>query len=198
MKTRGTTKKNQPTELPPLCVAVKRLRELYDDTQERFARRLNVANMTVSKFETGRTEPRDPRVLLNLHRLTADLTVLLGEPSEELDDMGMLFYDAYKDIERIKRVDKTVNELFYDPLASTPSFRSLREWRLACGARIALLYFPELVTAVEKAAAPAFAIVDEVLRKVDENQTVDYRRLETEVFSRAELHALKELKGKNK
>src|SRR5262245_53601243 len=96
-------------ELSPLCIAVRRLREAYGDTQERFARRLDVAVMTVSRFETGRAEPRDPRVILNLARLAYEKSNY--SPVVDMRAEETLFRGAYEDIERIKEVDRRVSEL---------------------------------------------------------------------------------------
>ncbi len=203
-------KKKNEGKLPPLCAAVKLVREAYGDTQERFARRIGVAVMTVSKFENGRAEPRDPRVLLNLARVTG-VHIRMHGREDDLDRMAKslaeggglvmtragaedLFRDAYADFERIKNTDRQVGEL---ESRAQPSFRSMREWRLSCAARLAVLYFPEQVTAIEKAAGAAITIIDEVLSKADENQ-IDYTRFESEVFALAERRALLELKQQKK
>jgi transcriptional regulator with XRE-family HTH domain len=119
-------KRKTKTELPPLCLAVKRVREAYRDSQERFARRIDVALMTVSRFETGRAEPRDPRVLLNLAKVTEEIAADVGpvqddemqqlvnniiEPGEHVEVMTLrgaerLFREAYEDYERIKQTDR--------------------------------------------------------------------------------------------
>jgi transcriptional regulator with XRE-family HTH domain len=166
-------------ELPPLCVAVKRVREAYGDSQERFAHRIGVALMSVSRFETGRAEPRDPRVLLNLAKVAYE---------KSLKDEG-LFRDAYQDYERIKSTDRRIGEL---ESFAQPTFRSLREWRLSCAARLAVLYYPEQVAAMEKAAAAALAIIDDVLSGADENQ-INYASFEREAFALAERQMLKDL-----
>jgi transcriptional regulator with XRE-family HTH domain len=180
-------KRKTDSELPSLCTAVKRVREVYGDTQERFARRIGVAVMTVSRFETGRAEPRDPRVLMNLMKVSRQ-----KGPNDAHD----LFSDALEDLRRLNETDRRIQEL---GLASgEATFRSMREWRLSCAARLAVLYFPEQVTAIEKAASAVISIIDEVLSKADENQ-IDYARFEREVFELAERRALLELKqGKKK
>src|SRR5215467_14411024 len=94
--------KRKTDPLPPLCAAVKHVREAYGDTQERFARRIGVAVMTVSRFETGRAEPREPRVLLNIAKVAYDKSMAEDE---------RLFRDAYEDYERIKQTDRRVGEL---------------------------------------------------------------------------------------
>jgi transcriptional regulator with XRE-family HTH domain len=49
-----------------MAVAVKRVRRAYGDSQERFAQRVHLSLMTVSKFERGVRVPKDPMVLSGL------------------------------------------------------------------------------------------------------------------------------------
>lgn len=183
-------RKNEQRELPPLCAAVKRIREAYGDSQDRFARRVGVVTMTISKFETGRSEPREPRVLLNIATVGGQKARYSDDPAEKrrLDDDARLFWDAYADYERIKQTDRRVGELE----SFEPAIRSMREWRLSCAARLAVQYFPEAVAAMEKAAGAAIGIIDDVLSKADENQ-IDYARFEREAFALAERQMLKDL-----
>jgi transcriptional regulator with XRE-family HTH domain len=194
-------------ELPPLCRAVKQAREIFGDTQERFARRIGVAVMTISKFETGYSEPRDPRVLLNLSRVMGEKMefINLRDPQhDEWDAVWKVFSDAYRDWERIQKTDREVGLLesqtqFRSIGGVTPAsyFRGLREWRLSVAGRLMVQYFSEQVEAMEKAAAPAISLIDEVLSKADETQ-IDYARFEREIFALAERRALLELKQERK
>jgi transcriptional regulator with XRE-family HTH domain len=201
-------KRKSENELPPLCVAVKRIREAYGDSQERFARRIGVALMTVSRFETGRAEPRDPRVLLNLASVAYENSRFLSDPErKELQDAEKLFRDAYADFERIKQNDSRVGELerlggreFFGAPA-VRSHESMREWRLDFAVRLSFLYTPERVAGIEQAAAPMLAMIDEILGAADENQQIDYSRFERDVLALAEkrtLQNLKQQKGKQK
>src|SRR5262245_22344140 len=147
-------KKKIEQELPPLCAAVRRIRAAYGDSQERFARRIGVAVMTVSRFETGRAEPRDPRVLLNIARVAAEKAGFVSD-SKSLRDDEDLFRDAYADFERIQQTDRKVGQL---ESFGKQTIRSMRDWRLSCAARLTVLYFPEAVAAVEKAMGGALAI----------------------------------------
>jgi transcriptional regulator with XRE-family HTH domain len=197
-------RKKREDKLPPLCAAVRHVREKWRDTQERFARRIGVAVMTVSRFETGRAEPRDPRVLLNLAKVTSEQIMMCSVDdierkfvSRPFDDGVMtlsvaeqLFRDAYEDYARLRQTDRSVGEL---ESQVQPVTRSMREWRLSCAARLVVLHFPEQVAAMEKAAGAAIALIDEVLAKADENQ-IDYAQFERDVFALAERRALLELK----
>jgi transcriptional regulator with XRE-family HTH domain len=198
-------------ELPPLCLAVKRFREYLGESQEAFGRRIGVALMTVSRFETGRAEPRDLRVLKNLASAVSQrITMLEGGPLPDdfnpdltiaefsspmdpelsatfamLESCQNLFLDAVQDAERTKEPDFAAQ--------ARPNMGSLREWRLLSITRVAALYFPEEAAAIEKVAPKARVLVDEVLSKADENQ-IDYARFDREVFALAERRALQAVK----
>jgi hypothetical protein len=101
-----------------------------------------------------------------------------------------LFHRAYQDAERTKETDRTLGQ---PESSAQPKFRSMREWRLSCAARLAVLYYPEQVAAMEKAAGAALAIIDDVLSRANENE-IDYARFEREVFALAERRTLLELK----
>src|SRR5215475_10229180 len=112
-------RKKDVKELPPLCAAVKRIREAYSDSQERFSQRIGVALMTVSRFETGRAEPRDPRVLLNLAKVAYEkASTSVGDSARQslLDD-ERLFRDAYADFERTSQTNRRVAQ--FEPLQPT-------------------------------------------------------------------------------
>ncbi len=169
-------KRKTGKEIPPLCAAVKRVREEYGDTQERFARRLGVAVMTVSKYETGRAEPRDSDTLLSLCVLASD---------KGLTDEKHLFHNAYEEFARARNPDFDRNV--------AQRIGSLREWRLSFAARLAILYFPEIATALERAAGPALAIIDNVLADAPEDSAGGpYERFEREAFLLAEREVLKD------
>jgi transcriptional regulator with XRE-family HTH domain len=185
--------------IPPLCAAVKRIRNFFGDSQEAFGRRAGVALMTICKFETGRAEPRDPRVLLNIAEVAGqhrkyllehgdDEIIFSDDPVRILGENEQLFRAAYAAYERTQQINRRVGEL---EAVALSAFRSVREWRLACASRLAVLYFPEQVAAMEQAAGAAIAIIDEVLSQADENQ-IDYARFEREVFRLAERRALSE------
>jgi transcriptional regulator with XRE-family HTH domain len=201
-------------ELPPLCLAVKRFREYLGESQEAFGRRIGVALMTVSRFETGRAQPRDPRVLKNLAKIASqrlemiapedidinpEMTIMevsststpidpeLSQSIDMLESCRDLFLDALKEVKRPEPIE------IMSP--AEPAVRSLREWRLGIMARVATLYLPAEAAAMEQAAPQATALVDEILSRADENQ-IDYARFEREVFSLAERRALKALKGR--
>jgi transcriptional regulator with XRE-family HTH domain len=173
----------KPPELPPLCAAVKSLREKLGDSQERFARRVGVAVMTISRFENGRMEPRDPRVLHSLSNLA------LGKAGEAgfgpSTDEYRLFDEAYTDYKRTKFSAQEVSKIEqYD--GGQPRISNLREWRMLCAFRLAMVYFPEAAAAMEVAAGDAGAIVRGV-RSQFGGAEMDYSRLEREAFVLAEL-----------
>jgi transcriptional regulator with XRE-family HTH domain len=195
-------KKNK--ELSQLCIAVKAVREVLGDSQERFARRVGVALMTISRFERGVLEPRDPRVLLNLAKVTDEIkkgTLFLltagTEKVMKVENASKLFNGAYKEYERLWETDETVAQLESLARLAPPAFLSVREWRLVCAARLALRYYPEYVGAIEKAAAPAIVLIDEILAGADEN-AISYQQFERAVFALAERQMLKDLKARER
>ena len=132
-------------ELPQLCVAVKRVREALGESQEKFAQRTGIASMTVSRFERGKLVPREYRVVRALWEAAADAG---------LDHETRLFDSVLADT----------------PAPSWPSTKyPLQEWRLMQAARIAVRFyrFHEQALAIEKAAAPALALVDQILKDAD-------------------------------
>jgi hypothetical protein len=74
------------------------------------------------------------------------------------------------------------------------AIHSLKQWRLMAAARIALLYYPERVAAIEQALGPALELVDTVLRNADETQKLQYAALDYDIDVLGERRALEELK----
>jgi transcriptional regulator with XRE-family HTH domain len=183
-------------ELPALCIAVKNVRELYGDTQERFARRVEVVAMTISRFERGQAEPSDQRVLGNLYRVARErMEFVKADPIafDTLHNAAELFSNARVGEAPIRNTESELGQIetVWGPRQTPP--QSPREWRLSCAARLAARYFPERAAAMESAAGAAIAIVDDVLSKADAKQ-IDYQRFEREVFALAEQRAFSELK----
>jgi transcriptional regulator with XRE-family HTH domain len=161
-------KKKTKAELSPLSAAVRRVRDAYGDTQEQFARRLGVAVMTVSHFETGHSEPRHPRLLDALSALARH---------RNLESEGDLFAQASLASARV-----TVSSMFG---ALPPSIQIPQEWRLMYALKLTRNFFPEELPAIQKAAAKALAIIDEVLETTKANPFGDMVGLEEEIYSRA-------------
>jgi transcriptional regulator with XRE-family HTH domain len=147
------SKREMTRHMPPLCVAVKRVRKAYGETLEEFGRRVRVSITSISRFELGKTSPSDFNVHANLARAARDRR--LTEESE-------LFLEAqHKARFRAYRGPSPGEETIIAP-TYTP-----QEWRLMQAVRIAIRLFPENVRAIEKAAGPAVALVDEILRSAD-------------------------------
>ena len=190
MMKKQKTEPDLEAQLPPLSLAVKRVREHFQDSQEAFAHRIGIASMTLSRFERGLAEPKDPRVLKRLISVVNQrLSILPGGFYEEhpiretLKASAALFLDALQNAERQGSTD------LESPVQ--PAARSLSEWRLLCIARVAALYFPEQAAAMEKAAPGASALLNEVLSRADK---IDYARFEREVFALAEERAFQSFK----
>ena len=61
------------TDLDSLCIAAKRVRLGYRETQQAFAVRLGCSVYTVSKWETGRISPTNPLILSKLASAARDI-----------------------------------------------------------------------------------------------------------------------------
>jgi len=178
-------------ELPPLSAAIKRVRKAYGDTQEAFARRLDVAMITISRFERG-TEPKDLRVLLRLEEAARMINL-----TAEAEAFARATIEAQRG-----RASDDFNRPFVNPSTYTRvaglRAHSLMQWRLMAAARTASLYFPGLIAGIEKAAAPALEFVDGVIKNASDAVPVDYAALDQALDDLAEQRALAALKGKMK
>jgi transcriptional regulator with XRE-family HTH domain len=172
--------RKQQKKIGELGEAVKRLREACGYSQEEFARRLNVTVTTVSRFETGRAEPREPRVLRSL-------AYFEGDRNQSIFRFTDPFLKAYKE------QGDAIDESLAQPWPSA-GIRSLREWRLVCAVRLAATCFPEAVAAIEKAAGEAMAIVDEVIIGAADETHIPYRQMERDAFSLADRKMRNDLK----
>jgi hypothetical protein len=106
---------------------------------------------SLSRFELGKQVPADFGVLNSLEFAARDRG--LSEESRLFDEARMkVRWNAYR------RPNL--------PEATAPVY-SPAEWRLMQSVRIAIRLYPESVRAIEKAAGPALALVDEVLRSAE-------------------------------
>src|SRR5215469_9042960 len=147
MPSRGTLKKSKK-QLHPICAAVKRIREASGLSQERFGRSLDLAVMTISRFENGHQIPSDLEVLTGLHNAAAKLGL-----EQERD----LFAEILTDRSRYR--DKIIVPLEHSPVL----------WRWMQVVRVAMLIEPKRMGAIESAITAvvnpkAISLVDEVLR----------------------------------
>jgi transcriptional regulator with XRE-family HTH domain len=174
-------------DLPELCVIVRRIREAYGDSQEQFAQRVDLAPMTVSRFERGKQVPADPQVLVRLRDAARRLLKSI--------DIACLE-------EAITKVETRSVQRFSDMrpglgLAAMP-ISSLPQWRLMHAAAIAILYYPESVHAIEQAAGPALALVDEAIRQYADQPTAPglgfHDQLARQLMTLADQRALERFK----
>ena len=148
-------RQKQEKDLPPLCAAVKRIRESYRESQPQFAQRVRVAAMTISRFERGTREPGDFEVLKRL----AEAARAQGLKQEQdllehaaIEARGSQAWSGAA--ERSTHMGLMAMSIFHLP-----------QWRLMHAAGIAALYYPEVAIAMEQAAGPAMALVDEAIRQ---------------------------------
>jgi transcriptional regulator with XRE-family HTH domain len=180
-------KKNKPEvklQLDELCEAVKRTRLAYGDTQERFARRVALSVMTISRFELGKAVPKDPNTL--------DRLVQVAASHGSLDHEAGLFAEAANDARRrLSPYDR------FTPFADQAMpFQSLREWRLMGAARIAARYYQDEAARMAEAAPEAMEIVDSILADANPSEDIDagfYLNLEQKLTELAEQRALKRI-----
>jgi transcriptional regulator with XRE-family HTH domain len=169
------SKREVTDELPPLSVAVRRLRAEYGDTLARFSQRLGISMNSVSRFELNKAQPRDPAVLARLCDAASE---------KGLEHEAALFREAVT--------------LRGDPLQPVYSFSAgapnLKQWRIATSVRILTAYYPEHMPKLIEALGPALGIVDAVLQTINDPGQIDYHVLDRQVTRLADRQALLELK----
>jgi transcriptional regulator with XRE-family HTH domain len=157
-------------QLPALCAAVRRVRAAYGESQEQFARRAAVVMVTVSRFETGQAEPKEPRVLWALAKAAAEKNL----PAEE-----KLFREA---LDQAGEFTAKVGPLVqgYDQFLAPPAML-LSLFRLLAGVRQAYFHCPELIPGVEAALAPVLEVVDEALRAAADPEHINQHDLDAQM-----------------
>jgi transcriptional regulator with XRE-family HTH domain len=156
-----------PSALPPLSLAVKRVRQKYGDSQEAFAQRLALSNMTVSKFERGVNIPRDALVL---ERLSA------AAKAVELTTEADQFTAAYTEAIGVEMVNRIYPGRGRREEGLTMRFETLREWKGMAAALFSERYKCDI--------GPVRAIVDHVVRGADTSRGIGpgwYQELEAQV-----------------
>ena len=206
------TKRHKPV-LPGVCAAVKSIREAYGDTQERFAHRVNLAPMTVSRFERGKQIPTDFDVLARLAEAARDkglvqeanqldearrskwATLSVPVPSDKSSTLSVPVPSDKWSFSSV-HLFRATHPTYIPGFQLVPAF-SLPQWRLMSAARIAALYYPEVASAIEKAAGQALALVDEAIRQADSQNLTGsalYEEIERRLRSLAEQRALEQFK----
>jgi transcriptional regulator with XRE-family HTH domain len=185
-------KMNKP-DLDPLCVAVKKTREACGYTQERFARRIGVALMTVSRFENGRAVPSDHGVLMGLLSVAHEFG--LAEEALQFSRAGEEVWRA-KGIDPKPRPSSGYISYGFSSRIGGLSSGSFEQWRLMAIARTAVLHYPDRIAAIEEAAGPARGLVDAVLKNADLEHSTKYRSLDEELTAHCDRVALQNLKDK--
>jgi transcriptional regulator with XRE-family HTH domain len=176
-------------ELPPLCAAVKTIRRTLGLTQEKFAQSVQLAVMTISRFERGRQVPTEHYVLERLSHAAADAG---------LEEEETLFTNAIT-----KRYPPEGRPPFLDPVLFPPDQKpnyGVAEWRLMQAARAVYRIRPDATREVEEALnriCGVVDLVDEVLRKADPARVASgsmWAELEKQVSTLADRRALEGLK----
>jgi transcriptional regulator with XRE-family HTH domain len=172
-------------ELHAVCAAVKRVRETYGETLQVFAQRVGISMNSLSRFELGKQIPADFGVLNSLEY--AAHAKGLTEESRVFDEARQrVRFNAFRSSPSSWRPEVPEVVIAHSP----------QEWRMMQAGWIAVRVYPEIVQAIEKAAGPALAIVDEVLRS-SHPTTLDaqfYSELERRLITLAERRAFEKLK----
>jgi transcriptional regulator with XRE-family HTH domain len=181
--------------LHPLCAAVKELRKGYGDSLEQFSRRLAISITSASRFELGKAVPKDPVVLLKLARAAAD---------KGLSELQELFEQASREAGRGGTLDILRQGYEQDMLAvrGPEQFllepRTLAHIRYLAALRLAVVYSPETLPALERALAAELEIVDEALQTVQDPTRIDYPGLDLELTRLAERKQLTKFQQRKK
>lgn len=159
-------------DVPEICAAVRRIRQVAGWSQERMARETGIASQTISRFELGKQVPRQSEVLRSLIDAAGDAGLV---DEEQLFTAALAERESWPGSERPS--PRITNETY------TP-----HEWRLMQTARIAINYFPETVHLIEEAAAPALELVDQIMASAGTEGQLDarfYRDLEQQLSALA-------------
>jgi len=144
-------------DIHPLCAAVRNLRAKMRLSQQEMAAKLDIAPMTLSRFERGAQVPRDAEVLVSLRN---------AAQSSHLAEEFLTFQGAVlAAIERKSPYEVT--------LSARPAGYSAEQWELMQCARIAAAHFPKEAKAMRKAAGEALRLVKQVVRATDFSVPLD-------------------------
>jgi transcriptional regulator with XRE-family HTH domain len=147
---------------PEVCTAIRRVREASRLTQQAFAEKLGTAVMTLSKWENGIRQPRDPEVFRRLWGLAATAGLAVEQKLfEERIGGRPPFPEGIQDISLDQK-------LFAEATSSSALVMRMltrSEWRLMYGFRLANGYLPQVANAVQDALRPALELLDEIIRE---------------------------------
>jgi len=121
-----------------------------DLSQEELAKKLDLAPMTLSRFERGVQVPRDVEVLARLR----DAAIEANLPSDQMMFQGVI----------LKILEQKSD---YEVTVSARPVHTPESWQLMHAARIAALYFPNEAAAMRKAARMSLELVNEAIASVD-------------------------------
>jgi transcriptional regulator with XRE-family HTH domain len=191
--------RKKETSPPPLCACVKNIRKAYGESQPRFAERVGLASLTISRFERGVQIPSDSGTLFRLAEAARNKG-LTEEAKQfefairERENAALLSGKGITTAVHRWRLEKGYTRFYPGSYAL-----AVPQWRLMAAAFIAPVYYPEIASAMEKAAGEALELVDEALRLADaESQSGQalYEEIERILRRLAEERALKHLRDK--
>lgn len=186
----GRKSKSSNVKVDAVCAAVKRVRAAYGETLQVFAQRVGISMNSLSRFELGKQVPADFGVLNSLEY--AARAKGLTEESRVFDEARQrVRFNAFRSSEPWPRRSSPSSWRPGILIAGSP-----QEWRMMQAAWIAVRVYPEIVQAIEKAAGPALAIVDEVLQSAHPTvlNAEFYVELEEQLVALVERRAFEKLK----
>jgi transcriptional regulator with XRE-family HTH domain len=145
MKTQRKTQTKR--RIPELCAAIRTVREAQHMTQAAFAQHIQTAAISLSRWETGTFQPRDPDTLRRLHAAAA---------AAGLDAEAKLFEDRMGSLPDLPYVGIPTLAM---------NLHSIAEWRQMYACRLASSYLPEVANAVQDALKPALDLLSEIIRE---------------------------------
>jgi transcriptional regulator with XRE-family HTH domain len=156
------TKRRKPTTKPKillLCGAIQKTREGLRMTQADFAKQLDASAISLSRWERGEYEPRDPDTLRKLRDMAALVPGLDAEKELFEKYLPRVPFEGIED----KSVEKRIAAVAPDALVLRIS--NLAEWQLIHALRHANAFLPDARYAVEEALKPALATVKEIIKE---------------------------------
>ena len=153
-------------KLRRVCIAIRTVRQATGKTQEAFAAEIEIAAMTLSRYERGDL-PRGRAVLGRLRAVAADAGCAVEE---------RLFFDTLMAMPH--------GPSRFESSVMIPTFTP-QQWRFMQIARVAQTFSPDVAREIERIAAREADLVDEVMQEAalgERNVSVQfYRDLETKL-----------------
>jgi transcriptional regulator with XRE-family HTH domain len=154
------------------CAAIKRIRMAAGWSQEQLAQISGITTQSISRFELGKTVPRDVAVLVALRR-AAKAAHAAGGPDSP--DESHYFDEAISEELGTRATPEEIEAMTTATKQMIIGLPDPRAWRLLQIARIAAKYFPQDARAMEAAGGQALAVVNEIIAAAPPPDAADIR-----------------------